>query len=81
MKIVPLRETPPLTDIVGHLRRLAQGIEDGVYGDVTTTFVLITRPDDFPIIMGLGDVEGPNHPVIQLELAKHWFVANLTNRT
>jgi hypothetical protein len=80
MKVVPLRDKPPLTDIVGRLRRLADDIEAGEQGDVPGILVLIPRDGGYPTVIGYGDVEGENHPIIQFELGKTIFVNNIVER-
>lgn len=80
-KIIPLREAPPLSDIVGMLRRLADQIEAGEWGEVETLFAVMPRPGDYPRLFGWGDIDGQSDPVIQLELAKAWLLANMTARS
>jgi hypothetical protein len=81
MEVVQLREgRPPLTDIPGRLRLLADQIEAGEHGDVAGALVLLPRPSDYPSIFGFGDVEGENHPMIVCELAKHVFITHRLNR-
>lgn len=81
LAIVPLHDgRPPLTDIPGRLRLLADGIESGLNGDVRSIIVLVPRPVDYPTALQFGEVEGSNDPIIQLQLALHWFVANLVVR-
>lgn len=81
-EIVPLREGAPLlTDIPGMLRRLAEQVEAGEYGDVETLFVVLPRNDDYPCVFGWGDVTMGNDPVIQLELAKMWLLQHLVARS
>lgn len=79
-EIVSLRSGPTLADIPGHLRQLAEDIESGEYGDVQSLFVLMPIEGDYPTAFGWGDVTGQNDPIIQLELAKAWFVANIVSR-
>ena len=69
---------PPLTDIPGRLRFLADEIERGDYGEATTLFVVIPVDNGYPITFGYGNVDGENHPIIQLELAKASILSNLT---
>lgn len=79
-KIVQIRNTPPLNDIVAQLRALADKIEAGGHGEVNTLFAIMPRDGDFPKVFGWGDVHGGNEPIVQLELAKHWLVVNLVSR-
>lgn len=78
--VVLLRETPSLADIPGQLRLLADQIEAGEHDDVASMFVLMPIANNFPQIWGWGDVSGENHPIVQLELAKAWFVNHSTGR-
>lgn len=71
---------PNLTDIPAMLRRLADQIEAGDWDKVETAFLLLPRPNNFPELLGWGDVQGKNDPLIQLELAKHWLCKNLVQR-
>jgi hypothetical protein len=81
ISIVPLRDgRAPLTDIPGRLRVLADNIEAGVNGDIHSCIVLLTRPGDFPAALQYGEVDGPNDPIIQLQLALHWFVTKIVVR-
>ncbi len=81
LTVVELRDgRPPLTDIVGRLRHLADEIEAGDYEDVPAAFVLIPRDGGYPVVMGFGNVEGENHPIIQFELAKSIFVNHIVER-
>ena len=80
MKIVELRPTPPLTDIVGRLRLMADQIEAGEFGDVPGAFVLLPRDGGYPVVCGFGDVEGENHPIIQFELGKMIFLNSKIER-
>ena len=81
-KIVHLHEgRPSLADVVGRLRLLADDIEAGKLGKITTAFVVLPTERDYPIIYGFGDVETDNHPVLQFELAKQKFIFNMMKRT
>jgi hypothetical protein len=76
-----IREAAPaLTDIPGMLRRTADRIEAGELGDVSSAFVLVPAPGDYPKIFGFGDIERGNDPIIQFELAKLWLLTNLVHR-
>lgn len=80
LTIVPLREGPPLTDVVAQIRAFADRIEAGEYGEVGTVFAVMPRQGDYPKFWGWGDVAGVSDPVVQLELAKLWLLTNLTSR-
>lgn len=80
-EIVNLRDgVPLLSDIPGMLRRFADAVESGEYGDVQSLILLLPIADDYPAVFGWGDVEGQNDPIIQCELAKAWFVTSLVKR-
>lgn len=70
-----------LQDIPSKLRQLADQIEASEYGEVSTLFILMPRVGDYPNIFGFGSVDAQNDPMIQLQLALHWFCNNLVNRT
>lgn len=79
MNIVKLPITN-LGDVTAKLRELADSIDSGKHREVPSAFVVIPRDNDYPVIYGFGNVEGDNNPIVQLELAKSWFVNNLTGR-
>lgn len=80
-EIVPLRDAPALTDIVGMLRRLADQIEAGEWGEVETLFAVMPRSGDYPTLFGWGSIDGQSDPIIQLELTKQWLLNNMTARS
>lgn len=80
LNVVPLREGPPLTDVVAQIRAWADRIEAGEYGEVSSVFALMPRDNNYPTLWGWGDTSGVGDPVVQLELAKMWLLANLTKR-
>lgn len=81
VEIVKLREgRPSLADVTARLRLLADEIDAGVHGAITTAYVVLPRENDYPQILGFGDIESDNHPVFQLELAKQKFIMNVTRR-
>ena len=81
--MVNLVEFPvvPLGDIPARMRKLADEIEAGDYGDIESASVLLPRPGDFPLIFGFGDVGGEYSPLVQLQLALHWFCSNIVARS
>ena len=79
MKVVQLSGKPALTDIPGRLRWLAEEIEANRIKS-ESVIVLLPIAGDYPRIYGYGDVEGDNHPVIQLEMAKTAFILNVMRR-
>ena len=81
LKVVELHDgRPPLTDISGRLRLLADQIEAGEYGEVNSLLCLIPQDFDYPIMLGFGNIEGRNDPIVQLEMAKVNFVINVMTR-
>ena len=81
MKVVPIRDgAPALTDIPGMLRKMADDIEAGSHGEVTSAFLLLPVPDDYPKLFGWGDATSPADVVFQYELAKAWMINNLVER-
>lgn len=81
LKVVPLHDgQPPLNDVPGRLRLLAEQIEAGEHGEVSGALILLPQAGDYPSAFGFGDIEGQNDPIIVCELAKAWFVANLVRR-
>jgi|GEM_PF-2953456 len=77
LNVVPLRETPPLTDIVAQIRAFADRVEAGECGEVGTVFAMVPREGDYPEFWAWGDMMGRNDPVVQLELAKLWLLNSL----
>lgn len=69
-----------LSEVATELRNLADSIDAGTHGEITTAFVILPNNEDWPAIFGYGTVEGDRHPVVQLELAKAWLVNNITRR-
>ena len=80
LKVVPLRTKPPLGDIPGLLRSLADDIDAGAYPDCETMFVVMPMADAYPRLWGWGDVDGKRDPAIQLALAHHMLLGNLVAR-
>ena len=70
-----------LNDLPQRLRQLAEEIETGERPELTTVILILPQSGDFPKVFGWGDIEGRNDPIIQLSLAKHWFLQNLVLRT
>jgi hypothetical protein len=78
--ITPLRGgSPLLSDIAGQLRLMAKQIEEG---DIKATSALFIVPvdHDWPMIFGWGEHLGNHGNIAVCELAKSWFVANMTER-
>jgi hypothetical protein len=81
LNVVRLSEAPPLTDIVAHLRNLADQIEAGAHGEVDAVFAVIPSEDGWPHVFAWGNVAGVQDPIIQFELAKMWLLNNLVERS
>ncbi len=73
-------EAPSLKDVPNRLRFLADNIEAGRHGEITRVFVVIPRRLDYPTVLGYGDIEGSNDPIVQLALAQHLLVTSLVVR-
>lgn len=57
--VIPLRSAPPLTDIAGQLRQLADRIEHGEagYADVRAAYVVLECDAEFqPMVHAWGEV-------------------------
>lgn len=80
LNVVQFSDSPPLTDVVACIRRFADRIEAGEFGEVDAVFALMPRQNDYPTVFGWGAVAGTNDPVVQFELAKMWLLMNLTAR-
>mgnify|MGYP001187712089 CR=1 FL=1 len=80
MEVVDTFPSNNLNDIPERLRALATGIEDGVFGEVSTLLVIMPKDNDWPAVFGYGINAEPAQFVFQMELAKVWFANNLTVR-
>ena len=80
MRVVPLREGPLLTDIPGRLRQLAESIESGDT-EAAAVLVLIPQDGDWPAVFGFGEHLGDHGNIAVCEMAKIWFVTNVTGRS
>lgn len=69
-----------LNDIPAMLRKLADRIESGDLTETKTTLVIIPVSGENPILIGYGDINGQNDPMIQLQYCLHWLCANRTCR-
>jgi len=74
LKVVPIHEGPALDEIPAQLRALADRIEAGEYGDVSSLLAVLPRERTYPVTFGWGDIRGCNEPVVQFELARQWHV-------
>jgi len=80
MTVIELRKAPLVNDIPGQLRQMADAIEAGEHGDVTTALFLLPVAGDWPEVFGWGDVDGENHPIIQFQFALAKFSHNQMRR-
>lgn len=80
MEVVQLRTAPLISDIPGQLRQLADDIEKG---DVKAESVLCIVPQDgdWPIMFGWGDHLSDHGNIAICELAKTWFINNVSVRS
>lgn len=80
--VTPLRTSPPITDIPGQLRQMADDLESGRVEMPDSALFIINRPKAaWPDIFGWGDHMGDIGNVGLLEYAKAFFVHNLTKRS
>lgn len=77
--VVSLRQAPPVSDIVGQLRYMADRIEAGDVAAEGVLFV-IDRPGDWPEIYGWGEHLSDYGNIAVLDLARLWMMNNLTAR-
>lgn len=73
---------PPLNDIPGRLRLLADQLEAGEHGEYESCLVIIpeTTLDDFPRMFGYGSVDGIYNPLIVLQLALQKWINKIMVR-
>lgn len=79
LRVVPLRESPSLSDIPGQMRQLADSIEAGELEPEAVLCIVATG--GWPIIYGWGENLGDYGNIGLLELAKTWFTNNRTERS
>ena len=73
-EVITLHDEPSLQDITGHLRSLADRIDNGEYGDVEGLFAIMPREQQYPAVFAWGCNSGAFEPIIQLELARQWLI-------
>lgn len=73
MEVVQLRSDPPVSDIAGQLRAMADRIEAGEQEAESALFI-IPKPGDYPDIFGWGEHLGTPTNILTCELAKAWFI-------
>lgn len=77
LKVVPLRDGPQCdvpADIPAMLRRMADRIEAGEFGEVVSLLAVMPQEQDYPKTFGWGINDGAYDPIIQFELAREWHV-------
>lgn len=79
-KVTPLRSSPPVSDIPGQMRQMADMIERGEIEAVSVLLIIPRDSGDWPEIYGWGDHLGDYGNIAVCELAKSWFVNNHTGR-
>lgn len=70
-------DRPLLHDIPAMLRKAADDIESGRYGEVQTAYLVLPVPECAPRVFGWGDIDGDRHPVVQFEMARHWLIRDM----
>lgn len=78
--VTPLRSSPPVSDIPGQLRQMADMIERGDIEASATLFIIPREAGEWPEIYGWGEHLGDYGNIAVCELAKSWFVNNRTAR-
>lgn len=54
LEVVPFSQCPPLTDIAGMLRAIADQIESGTFGVVPQAVLLLDQIEGPPTVHGIG---------------------------
>ena len=65
---------PSIDDIPTQLRALADRVEDGSFGLVTSMLVVVPQDRAYPRTLGWGKVDDAFDPIVQFELAREWHV-------
>jgi hypothetical protein len=78
-EIITLRDAT-LRDVPAMMRQLADEIEAGEYGKEPQVVCVVQIPGDYPAVFGWGSLNTAE-AVMELELAKQWFLNNLVKRT
>lgn len=79
MNVVPF-PTTSMMDVPAMLRNLADAIEAGEHGDVTTAIVLVPNDGDRPALFGFGEDTDPASVIFELQLANQFLLMNLVSR-
>lgn len=67
LKVVQLRAAPSLMDVVGQIRKFANDVESGKYGEVHDVTVLLRNVDDDEIhIFGWGQAATTSDQLVGL---------------
>ena len=74
MPLTSRRGEISIGDIPNQLRALADRVEDGSYGLVTSMLVVVPRDHAYPRTLGWGKIDGAFEPIVQFELAREWHV-------
>jgi hypothetical protein len=69
-----------LRNIPERLRYLADQIESGEKKARSLFVVIPGIKNENPQLYGWGDMDGENHPIIQLALCQHWLMHNMVAR-
>lgn len=77
--VLHLRPGPPINDIPGMLRQLADQFETGEY-TAEGILVILPRDGDWPAIFGYGEHLTDYGNIAVLEMAKTWMTNHLTAR-
>lgn len=82
MNIIQLPTNPPLTDIVGQLRAMADEIESGERS-ITAVLFIVPNDDtaDFPAVFGWGEYLNNFEIIGVLYLAITFFATQQSERT
>jgi hypothetical protein len=76
--IVQLRTSPPVSDIPGQLRRLADEVESGAVQTSSVLCIVVEDAEKWPAVYGWGQHLSDYGNIAVMELAKQWFIANYT---
>ncbi|MER9079952.1 hypothetical protein [Mesorhizobium sp. M0895] len=77
--VVPLRKHPPVGDIIGQLRQMANWIESGEV-EARSALFIIPSDGDWPEVYGWGEHLGDYGNIAICEITKTWFINNLVAR-
>lgn len=78
--VYQMRGHPLVTDIPGQLRQMADMIESGEVKAESALFI-IPQDGDWPSVYGWGEHLGDYGNIAICELARAWFINNLTARS